>query len=79
MEGWRKHRTVVIGSAGFLFGYGYCLPPYGTAYCSALRTTRTRTTIRTLQLSVLGLLGSIFCTASSAWLRIEGLVFSIWG
>jgi hypothetical protein len=24
-------------------GYGYCLPPYGTAYRSALRTTRTRT------------------------------------
>ena len=29
-------------------GYGYCLPPYGTAYRRALRTTRTqiRTRIR---------------------------------
>jgi hypothetical protein len=29
---------------GYETGYGYCLPPYGTAYRSALRTTRTRNT-----------------------------------
>jgi len=33
-------------SAGYESGYGYCLPPYDTAYRSALRTTRTRTTTR---------------------------------
>jgi len=32
--------------AGYLFGYGYCPPPYGPAYRRALRTTRTR--LRTL-------------------------------
>ena len=58
-----------FGSAGYLLGYGYCLPPYGTAYRSALRTTRTRTTTRTLRLSVAGFLGTIFCTASSAWVN----------
>jgi len=32
--------------AGFVFGYGYCLPSYGPSYRSALRTTRTRTSTR---------------------------------
>ena len=35
--------TVNTWHIGYLFGYGYCLPPYGTPYRSALRTTRTRT------------------------------------
>ena len=33
-------RWPCAGSTGYLFGYGYCLPPYGTAYRSALHTTR---------------------------------------
>ena len=28
--------------SGYVFGYGYCLPPYATAYREALRITRTR-------------------------------------
>ena len=55
-----------FGSAGYLFGYKYWLPPDGAAYRSTLRTTRTRTTTRTLRLSALGFLGFNFCTASSA-------------
>ena len=31
---------------GYESGYGYCLPPYGTAYRRALRTTRTRSRTR---------------------------------
>ena len=62
--------SVDIWSAGYFPGYGYCLPPYGTAYRSALRTTRTRTTTRTLRLSFPGFLGAIFCTASFSWCRL---------
>jgi hypothetical protein len=31
---------------GYVLGYGFYLPPYGTAYRSALHTTRTRTRTR---------------------------------
>ena len=37
-----RTRSVEIWSTGYLFGYGYCLPPYGAAYRSTLRTTRTQ-------------------------------------
>ena len=33
---------VLIEDGYCLSGYGCWLPPYGTAYCRALRTTRTR-------------------------------------
>jgi len=35
-------------------GYGYCLPPYGTAYLRALRTTRTRIRTRSCRVDVAG-------------------------
>ena len=39
----RPSRTVDMLHIGYLFGYGYCLPPYGTSYRSAIRSTRTPT------------------------------------
>ena len=41
-----RRRRPSITWHGYLFGYGYCLPAYGTAHRSALRTTRTRTRTR---------------------------------
>ena len=76
---WKKSVTTLrlsmlglFGPTGYVFGYGYCLPPYGTTYRSALRTTRSRTTTRTLRLSMLGLFGAIFCAPSSACFKVCG-------
>jgi len=42
----RRSYRQVLCSSGYESGYRYCLPPYGTAYRRALRTTRTRVRTR---------------------------------
>jgi len=55
-----------MATAGYLFGYGYWLSPYGTAYRTTLRTTRTRLHNRTPP-QVMKKGGSVDATVSTMW------------